>query len=179
MTYQDFRIVRCALRSARSTATSTSWTTPSTSCRRCSTGDEPWDFTPGHPERGRDDVIERYRLEHRPRRPVDVRAYRHVRAPRRGAQLHCRVPGGCATGSLRWRTTPRLWILSQLRDRHAVGLVMANEGTARPPLSPVELARSCQPQPGLRRERHSGAWQFRPAVPQQAMPVAGRQGGRS
>lgn len=64
-------------------------------------------------------MIERYRLEHR---PGGQWVYVHAGTFERPAgerNFTAVFSGGCATGSLRWRTTPRLRILFQLRDRHA------------------------------------------------------------
>lgn len=179
MTYQDFRIVPVRFEGGPLNGDLNELDYAEHELQEMLDRDEPWDFTSGHPERGPGRHDRAVPARAPARRPVGVRACRHVRAPRRGAQLHCRVLRRVRDGLAALADdTPAPDPVPAARPPRG-GLVMANEGTARPPLSPVELARSCQPQPGLRRERHSGAWQFRPAVPQQAMPVAGRQGGRS
>ena len=119
MTYQDFRIVPVRFWGGPLNGDLNELDYAEHELQEMLDRDEPWDFTSGHPERGPGRHDRAVPARAPARRPVGVRACRTFERPAGERNFTAVFSGGCATGSLRWRTTPRLRILFQLRDRHA------------------------------------------------------------
>lgn len=91
MTYQDFRIVPVRFGGGPLNGDLNGLAYAEHELQEMLDRDEPWDFTPGHPERGAGRRDRAVPARAPARRPVGVRACRASSSAPPGAQLHCRV----------------------------------------------------------------------------------------